>query len=215
MPKKIILLYGFGGHLQKNWFPWLVQQCEALNIQLIIPELPNTAEPELERQLTFLMENYGETLDSDTVIIGHSLGTFLSKHFILASGQKISGLIDIAPVDEFTDFEASGKISAHIQKSLTTLQKYQNHKYDRKKLSKLIGKHTIFLSQTDHVSQFERAKDFFLMNFPSAYQYVFGDKGHFSAKNGGITQLPELLPFITGGVQTPTKLNPEKSDEGR
>ncbi len=62
-----------------------------------MPDLPNSSEPDLEKQLVFL-DQYKERITEDSVIVGHSMGAFLAMHFVERLDIKINKLICVAPV---------------------------------------------------------------------------------------------------------------------
>ena len=47
---KIYLIHGWGGSPSKEgWFGWLDRECEKLGIELVIPEMPDTHYPKIDK----------------------------------------------------------------------------------------------------------------------------------------------------------------------
>ncbi|MFC1655363.1 RBBP9/YdeN family alpha/beta hydrolase [Patescibacteria group bacterium] len=72
MPTTFIF-HGVGGSPQENWFPWLKEQLEDLDQQVIIPQFPTPEGQTLENWLNVL-DQYKEDINEDAILIGHSLG---------------------------------------------------------------------------------------------------------------------------------------------
>lgn len=69
---KYVLLHGYTGSPEKNFFPWLKNELEKIGHEVIIPELPNSDDPIVGDQVDFVMKKV--KFDENTVIVGHSLG---------------------------------------------------------------------------------------------------------------------------------------------
>lgn len=67
-----LILHGWGGNSQNGWKPWLKNELEKMGYDVIVPDLPNTWEPNLDEQLKFLGQ-YKNTISKDSIIIGHSI----------------------------------------------------------------------------------------------------------------------------------------------
>ena len=62
-----------------------------------MPDLPGYDYPDLDVQLAFL-DQYKDTMNEDSLIIGHSMGGFLAMHFVERLAKKIGKLICVAPI---------------------------------------------------------------------------------------------------------------------
>lgn len=78
---KFIILHGWGGTPQINWFPWLKSEVEKLGYRVEVPDLPNTNTPKLDEWLSTINKLLAEEKDS-VVLIGHSLGGVLMLHYL-------------------------------------------------------------------------------------------------------------------------------------
>ncbi len=95
--QRVVLIHGYTGHSQNNWFPWLSHKLAAQNIEVIIPHLPHPNKPQLEEWLAHL-----DTLElgkpSELYMVGHSLGcaTILQYAARLPVGQQLAGAVLVA-----------------------------------------------------------------------------------------------------------------------
>ena len=69
--KKVIIIHGYGGYADKNWFPWLKNKLVSINLDVIVPNMPDTEAPELSAWLSHLQQVAGE-VDENTYLVGHS-----------------------------------------------------------------------------------------------------------------------------------------------
>lgn len=69
----IFIFHGVGGHPQENWFPWLKMELEKSGHNVIVPQFPTPEGQTLENWLKVLNE-YEDELNSDAILVGHSLG---------------------------------------------------------------------------------------------------------------------------------------------
>lgn len=101
--RTFVLVHGYGGAGDSNYFPSLKAHLESLGHTVISPALPNTDKPNIDEQVSFLEELV--TLDSDTVILGHSLGGPVVTKWLLKTKQRVAKVVfsDAVLVPEFND----------------------------------------------------------------------------------------------------------------
>lgn len=95
--KRIYLIHGWGGSPDsEGWFSWLKEECIKRNIELIIPEMPDTNNPKINEWVGKLREVVEP--DKETYLIGHSIGCQTILRYIegLEEEVKIKGVILIA-----------------------------------------------------------------------------------------------------------------------
>ncbi|PIU30293.1 leucine--tRNA ligase [Candidatus Woesearchaeota archaeon CG07_land_8_20_14_0_80_44_23] len=92
--QKVLIIHGFEGKSNSNWFPWLKKELEKQGFEVLVPDMPNAAHPRLEEWMAAL-EKIANDFDGNDIIIGHSLGGNAALH--LAERKKISSLYLIAP----------------------------------------------------------------------------------------------------------------------
>ena len=52
--KKAYIFHGWQGNSQENWLPWLKEQLEKEGFKVIVPDFPDSDNPDLESWLNFL-----------------------------------------------------------------------------------------------------------------------------------------------------------------
>lgn len=74
---KIILLHGTDGDENSNWIPWMKVQLEKRGHEVFAPSMPDSAEPNGEKWVGYVLEKVPFELDEETVVVGHSAGAAL------------------------------------------------------------------------------------------------------------------------------------------
>ncbi len=209
----ILLLDGFGWDGTSNRFPRLKSILESQWITVYTPIPKNTSAPILKEQLDDIIEHYADKINEKTIIIGHSLGCLLANHFITTTEKKIAKLISVAPAFRENNIDAIIKKFPAFAQAEEHLKNYQKHEFDTEKLEKLVSEHIVYLSDNDPFIPYNKAKKYYENNFDKVTIKTYQEKGHFNEK-AWIKELPEILADIIS-IYTPTKLNPEKSEEGK
>jgi predicted alpha/beta hydrolase family esterase len=95
MAPRIIVAHGYLASPEKHWFPWLVEQYDPGVVR--VPTLPNSTNPQPGPWLKTLQDAVG-TVDDDTVLIGHSLGSITTLRLLEALPRPwtLRGLILVA-----------------------------------------------------------------------------------------------------------------------
>jgi len=98
MSKRVIMVHGWGGSPQKDWFPWAKSLLEEKGYEVIVPEMPDTDYPKIEPWVDKLKEAVGEIRESD-VLIGHSIGCQAVERYLqtLSADTRLDKVILIAP----------------------------------------------------------------------------------------------------------------------
>ena len=97
-PFKVLILHGTWGSGEGNWFPWLKRYLGEWGIEVANPTLPDAKLPDYKERMTFLEKEYGDFIDENTIIIGHSSGA--PTAWQLAEKKRVRGLVLVAPVLE-------------------------------------------------------------------------------------------------------------------
>lgn len=93
MKKRAILLHGWEGTPQSEWFPWVAKQLEESGWTVEIPELPNTKNPKLNDWIAALNRL---SPDKNTVLVGHSLANALILKYLEKPETMIRGAVMVA-----------------------------------------------------------------------------------------------------------------------
>lgn len=92
--KHVIILHGFEGAPNSNWFPWLKQELIKNHYSVDVPAWPDPNHPDADVVLPWLAERLPEDT-SNVILIGHSLGAYWAAK--LAEEHNIDHLILVAP----------------------------------------------------------------------------------------------------------------------
>lgn len=71
--KNAILIHGTYGNPEENWFPWLTKELEGEGYEVTVPAFPTPAGQDIDAWQG-VFASYGDSLDPETILIGHSLG---------------------------------------------------------------------------------------------------------------------------------------------
>ena len=86
-----ILLHGYTGSPEANFFPWLKKELENKGYLVVVPNLPNTNKPNFLEQVDFVLKNF--KFDENTILLGHSLGGAIAIKVIENLSNPIKRLI--------------------------------------------------------------------------------------------------------------------------
>lgn len=97
MSYKIIILHGWQGYPEENWYPWLKSELEKKGHEVIVPYFPEPDYPDLGTWVRNLKGIVG-SVDETYVFVGHSLGCVTILRFLesLKDDQKIGGAVLVA-----------------------------------------------------------------------------------------------------------------------
>ncbi len=185
--KTALILHGWDGDSQNNWFPWLKKELEERWYQTIIPDLPNTDLPNLLEQMESL-QKYAHQLKSGDLIVGHSLGCQLATYFIEQNNLVDLNVILVAPSYPWLAQELGKEI---LWDAYDTISTYYNTSHT---FADLWNNHVVFLSEDDPYINLEHAEEYYC-NFREMEFVEFSDKWHFNSK-AGIFELEEVLEYV-------------------
>ncbi len=176
--KKALILHCWFGSPIGDWYPWLTTELTKRGYEVWVPELPTfeTNAPDLETAIKFVMDK--NFVDSETIVIGHSLGTLLAMR--LAERIQYAQAILLAAWDynDLTPEHAS----------------FWHNMIDHDLCKKNVAKWSVLISDNDpYVTKIlagEVAGRF------GAEKIMVGPKGHFLAKDDGVTEVPEILTLV-------------------
>ena len=89
--KNAFIFHGTEGHPEENWFPWMKKELESLGYNVIVPQFP-TPENQTPESWFEVFEKYLDSYNSDSILIGHSLG----GAFLLRVLEKYDIKVDAA-----------------------------------------------------------------------------------------------------------------------
>lgn len=86
-----VLLHGYKGTSQSIFLPWLKNQLEQKGHTVSVPDLPNSATPSEKEQVDAVLQH--ETLNTQTVLFGHSLGAVIAMKVVEKLENPVRALI--------------------------------------------------------------------------------------------------------------------------
>ncbi len=86
-----VLLHGYTGSPNANFFPWLKKELESRRYKVSVPKLPNTNNPNIAEQADYVIKNC--KFDENTILLGHSLGSVIALKVVEQLSKPIKKLI--------------------------------------------------------------------------------------------------------------------------
>jgi predicted alpha/beta hydrolase family esterase len=91
--KKVIIVHGWEGKPESNWFPWLARELETQGVTVVRPQFPPDTTPSLANWLAVLE---AQSPDENTVLVGHSLGVITILRHLQSRETPIRGAVLVA-----------------------------------------------------------------------------------------------------------------------
>jgi predicted alpha/beta hydrolase family esterase len=182
--KKVVIIHCWGGYPNYCWYPQTKKELEALGFEVVIPEMPNTDNPQLTEWLPTLQQIAGNPTE-DLYLIGHSLGCGTIMRYLetLKPDEKIGGVVFVAG---FTD-------DLHFKE----LTNFFTTPLDFKKIKSKAKKFSIIASDNDPFVDLKFAK--ILKKHFNGDVIIKHNMGHFSGEvdnKKSCTSLPEVTESI-------------------
>lgn len=182
--KRAIIVHGWDYNPKMNWYPWLKKELEKIGFKVIVPAMPNSSEPQIEKWVSYLKKVVGK-LDEETYFVGHSIGCQTILRYLEQENynSKIPEVIFVAgwfKLDNLEDKEVKEIADPWI-----------NTPIDFNKIKQKIEKLTVFLSGNDPYGYVKENQRNFKEKL-GADVIIEDNKGHFTEEDG-IIEIPEVL----------------------
>lgn len=94
---RAIIVHGWTGSSTSDFFPWVKEELEKKGYEVIVPNMPDTDNPKIEKWVPYLAQVINEVQESD-ILIGHSMGCQTILRFLesLPRGKKIEKVVLVA-----------------------------------------------------------------------------------------------------------------------
>ncbi|HIJ98142.1 TPA: serine hydrolase family protein [archaeon] len=163
-----LILHGYGGYPNENWFPWLKEELEKLGHIVEVPQLPESEKPDLGKWMDEVAK-YDEIFGGDLIIIGHSMGVTLGLRKLETIENPIKAFISVAGFAEKLDSRYDKVVKTFmetqfdwekIKQNCKSFYVYQsdNDSYvpvqAGEKLSKNLGAEFILVKNAGHFNSF-------------------------------------------------------------
>ena len=166
---EFVFFHGFNSNSRSDFWPWLKKEIEDHGGKVVFtPDLPNTFEPNIEKQLEFVLKNH--KFNSNTIIITHSLGGVLAMKLLPKLNVKINKLIMITPPlkPEYLD-----------NKRRPILEECCDFKFDFSAIKRKVNKIIILADKNDHILPINQPREI-AKNLSADIYIGNGVKSHFN-----------------------------------
>ncbi|MBI2666100.1 alpha/beta hydrolase [Candidatus Woesearchaeota archaeon] len=187
MIKRVFIIHGWDYNPTMHWYPWLKNELEQKGFEVIIPEMPNTAKPEINSWISYLKKIVGR-LTEETYFIGHSIGCQAIMRFIEKEDytSKLGKVIFIAGWFKLKNLE-----NEEVKK---IADPWINTPIIFNKITEKINALTVYLSSNEPYNYVKYNKLIFEKKL-NAKVIILKNKGHFTEEDG-IKDLTEVLKEI-------------------
>ncbi|KAB8307569.1 serine hydrolase family protein [Erwinia endophytica] len=98
---RLVIVHGFMAAPTHHWFQWLKNEAETAGMQVLIPPMPDSDAPDLNKWLNALENTVGQS-DENTWFIGHSLGCITILRYLTEKSAtcKAAGMIMVSGFSE-------------------------------------------------------------------------------------------------------------------
>lgn len=180
---KFLILHGTDASPESNWFMWLKGKLIGMGHETWLPQLPDSSKPNTKAYNTFLLSNENFTIDSDTVLIGHSSGAV-----------EILSLLENLPAE--TNVKAAILVSAFADDlGRESLAGLFEQPFDFEAIKSHCAKFIFIHSDNDPYVPLKQAE--YLSNQLDGELLLAEGQGHFNTElSPDYKQFPELLEVI-------------------
>lgn len=182
--KKIIIVHRWEGNSQDDWYPWLKSELEKIGHKVLVPDMPDTDSPVIEKWVGHLAKIVG-TPDKDTYFVGHSIGCQTILRYLDAYRFEplggVGGAIFVAGWFNLANLE-NDEVKEIARPWIKT-------PINSVKIRTVLPESTLFISENDPYDCLEENKQRFAEMMTKSVVVPFA--GHFTAKDGYKT-----IPFI-------------------
>lgn len=177
---KYIIVHGSFGSSEGNWFPWLKKKLEDRNLEVIVPQFPVGVGNQNYENWSSVLDSL--KIDSDTIIIAHSIGPIFVCKYLIEKKIKVKKLIFVCGFNNYLgidpDFDAVNK-----PMFIDNLEDIKNY----------CDNIVCFYSDNDPYVEFSVEKDF--SDKISNNSYIIKNGGHINSESG-YTSFEEILKEI-------------------
>lgn len=176
--KRVIIIHRWEGGPNDDWRPWLKTELEKFGYEVLIPEMPDTNTPVIEKWVSHSAEVVGEP-DKDTYFVGHSIGCQTILRYLETVNVSVGGAIFVAGWFNLDNLEN--------EEAKKTAKPWITHPINLAKVRQVLPKSTLIISDNDPYNCFEENKKKF--EELGSKIIVLHNAGHITAEDG-FTELP-------------------------
>jgi uncharacterized protein len=183
MTINVIIVHGAYGHPQENWFGWLHRALHKQHIPCLVPSLPTPQGQTLENWLYEFDLQTASHINSQTILIGHSLGAVFILRWLERCQQRLAGAI----------FAGAFLSPVGIERFDLINQSFLIDDYDFDKIRSHADKRICYHGKNDpYVNEYEFK---LLARYLQAKRILISNGGHLNAMAGYQT-FPHILHLL-------------------
>ena len=185
--QKVLMIHGFEGRADGNWFPWMKTELEKRGFEVMTPMMTTADHPNLEQWMKELMPLVKDFGPND-IIIGHSLGSKAALHLLLKEKKRIKHLYLVGSTIGTLEKRNWDKFRTEWKNSdIDSLKKFWEEPIVLENVNKFVEQVTLILSDDDPWIPKSTHE-----NLPRNWNFKEWKKfGHFDGKF-----IPELLELF-------------------
>jgi predicted alpha/beta hydrolase family esterase len=192
-PKRAFIIHGYMSFPGEAWLPWLKRELVKRGYRVKLPAMPTPNRPSRLGWIRFIAKLVGEP-DSETVMIGHSLGCQAVIRYLEtlgAAGKGVGKTVLVAGnfPPNLSLAEAKAKTGGNA-----ALLPWFTVPVDARKVKKAAGRCTMILSEDDPYIPVKQARATLRAKLNATIIIEHG-KGHFN-EDDEITRLPAALKAV-------------------
>lgn len=187
--KRAFIIHRWEGTPRTDWYPWLKCELEKKQFKVEIPEMSDTANPEINSWVRQIKKAVGK-IDKDTYFIGHSIGCQAIMRFLEKEkyDDKIGGIVFVAGWFKLDNLED--------EETKEVARPWMEDKINFENLKSKIPKLTVFLSTNEPYGFIKENSQIFKEKL-NAKVILEKNKGHFT-EHDGLKEFPEVLKEVLG-----------------
>lgn len=185
MRKRFIIVHRWSGGPQDDWRPWLSSELLKQGCEVILPSMPDTDVPVIEKWVNHLKEIV-ETPDKDTYFIGHSIGCQTILRYLGTINTEVGGAYFVAPWFKMVNLEDQ-EVESIAKPWMETLINFEYIKKVCPNIQALISSNDPYNCLEENKTILETKLD--------AQVTILENRGHFT-EDDGCTKVPELLNIL-------------------
>ena len=150
--KKVIIIHGWSGSPRDNWLPWLKGELEKVGCEVVVPEMPDTDAPDVDKWISKLTEVAGAA-DAETYFVGHSVGCQAIIRYLQNQNSPVGGAVFVSGWFDLDNMED--------EEEETIAKPWIETPVDFEKIKAVLLKSTLIISDNDPYGFFEKNKEQF------------------------------------------------------
>lgn len=182
--KKIYLVHCWEGSCEDGWYPWLANELNTTDVEVIRFDMPNTEAPDIRKWVDTLKSKVDD-LNKDTFFIGHSIGCQTILRYLQEQEiTKIGGMLLVAPWLKLLPKAVEDEESREIAKP------WLEEPIDFEKIKRFTTNINCIFSDDDYFVPLSQTKEF--EEKLNSKNTIVTNKGHIS-QDDGVYELSEIL----------------------